>query len=88
MDLIYPREGVSLYIPVGLSGKSRVVFEAVHSEEEAVIYWHLDGNYLSATRGIHQMELLPEKGWHTLVLIDGNGEELIRNFKVIEKENE
>jgi penicillin-binding protein 1C len=85
MDLVYPREEVRVFIPVELNGrKGRVIFEAVHNNPEAVIYWHLDNQYLASTRHIHQIELLPEPGYHVLTLVDETGEELIRNFQAIE----
>jgi penicillin-binding protein 1C len=85
MDLVYPREEVKIYIPRGLSGeKERVVFEAVHTNPDAVIYWHLDNQFLRATKFIHQVELLPSAGKHQLILIDENGEELIKRFEVVE----
>jgi penicillin-binding protein 1C len=59
-----------------------VVFEAVHRDQDATIFWHLDGNFLSGTRDIHQMEVYPGPGRHTLVLIDEHGEELVRHFTV------
>jgi penicillin-binding protein 1C len=85
MDLVYPREEVRVFIPVELTGKKgRVIFEAVHNNPEAVIYWHLDNQYLTSTRHIHQIELLPEPGYHILTLVDETGEELIRNFQAVE----
>ncbi len=89
MDLIYPRENSGIFIPVELGGKpGRVVFEAVHRNENATIYWHLDGRFLSCTHSPHQVEILPSPGKHTLVLIDGNGEELIRHFKILSKDDD
>ncbi len=85
MDLVYPRDEIKVFIPVGLSGsKGRVIFEAVHNNPEAVIYWHLDGQFIASTRYIHQLELLPEPGYHVLTLVDETGEELIRRFQAIE----
>jgi penicillin-binding protein 1C len=85
MDLIYPREEVKIYIPRELSGnKGRVVFEAVHTDPDAFIYWHLDNQFAAATKFIHQVELLPAPGKHILILVDENGEELIKRFEVVE----
>jgi penicillin-binding protein 1C len=84
MDLIYPRENSTIFIPVELSGnKGRVIFEAVHRNGEAVIYWHLDGKFITLTRHIHQVEVMPEPGKHTLVLVDDQGEELVRHFSIL-----
>ncbi len=53
MDLIYPRENSGIFIPVELSGNNgRVIFEAVHREENAFIYWHLDGKFIACTHSI------------------------------------
>lgn len=85
MDLIYPSEKVKIFIPKELQGeKGRVVFEAVHRNPDAVIYWHLDNNFVEQTRYIHQVELLPGKGYHRIILVDENGEELVRDFEVVE----
>lgn len=85
MDLIYPREEVQIFVPKALDGsKGRVVFEAVHTDQQASIFWHLDDQFVAATRYIHQVELLPEAGKHRLILVDEKGEELIRTFEVVE----
>ena len=50
MDLIYPQGEFGIFIPVELSGKKgRVIFEAVHRNQEATIYWHLDGKFIACT---------------------------------------
>jgi penicillin-binding protein 1C len=88
MDLIYPRENTGIFIPVDLAGnKGRVIFEAVHRNGDATIYWYLDGIFMVSTRFMHQVEILPSPGKHTLVLVDENGEELDRHFKILSKED-
>jgi len=88
MDLIYPRENSGIFIPVELGGnKGRVIFEAVHRDEDAMIYWHLDGKFITCTHYIHQVEILPAPGKHTLVLIDEKGGELTRHFKILSSED-
>ena len=84
MDLLYPRAEIKVFIPVELSGKKgRVIFEAVHNNPSSVIYWHLDDEFIAATRDIHQVELLPAPGNHVLTLVDENGEELVRRFEAV-----
>jgi penicillin-binding protein 1C len=85
MDLIYPREEVRIFVPRTLDGnRGRVVFEAVHTDQHGVIYWHLDDQFVATTRYMHQVELLPAPGKHRLILVDEKGEELIRTFEVVE----
>lgn len=87
MGLVYPRNDTRIFIPVELGGNAgRVIFEAVHRDPKGIIHWHLDGKYLATTRHIHQVELFPSTGNHTLVLVDQMGEELVRNFTVEGKE--
>ncbi len=87
MEMIYPREDIRIYIPVQLDGtRGRVVFEVAHRRPETAIYWHLDDHFITATRTIHQVELLPSNGWHTLTLVDENGETIRKKFLVIDEE--
>lgn len=87
MELIYPANEVKIYIPLQLDGtKGRVVFEAAHRIPETEIYWHLDDQFIQVTRYIHQVELLPSNGWHTITLVDANGEVLKKRFFVFDKE--
>lgn len=84
IDLLYPLPGTRIYIPVDLAQqKSRTVFEAVHREQGAVLYWHLDQKYLGTTRSFHQLALNITPGEHILTVVDGSGQRLTRQFKVL-----
>ena len=41
--------------------------------------------FLGETKTIHHMEIHPSAGKHTLTLVDGNGESLVKEIEVIEK---
>ncbi len=84
MEMIYPRESSRIFIPRGLDGeRSRVVLEVAHRNAATTIYWHLDELYLGETSLIHQMEILAEPGWHTLTLVDSDGNHLDKRFRVV-----
>jgi penicillin-binding protein 1C len=86
MSLVYPEANTAVYIPVDLDGTpGQVVFEAVHRRPETAIYWHLDEDYLGATRQFHQLALDPRPGRHLLVLIDEDGRRLERRFLVLNR---
>jgi len=88
ISLVYPDVNTAVYIPVDLDGRpGEVVFEAVHRRPETVIYWHLDGEFLTATRHFHQVAARPVAGEHLLVLVDEEGQRLERKFSVIGKRN-
>ncbi len=84
LAIIYPKPQSNIFIPTQLDGTlSKTVFEASHINAEATIYWHLDNQYLGQTIDIHQIELLPTVGKHTLTLVDEMGFEITRTFNVV-----
>jgi len=88
VSLIYPRKNGEIYVPVELDGsRGRTVFEAVHRNPALRIYWHLDDEYLGSTVDIHQMALRPEPGFHTITLVDENGERVRQAFRVLQQDN-
>ncbi len=87
LSMIYPQPDSRVYLPVELDGsRQQVVFEAAHSKPGKKVYWHLDTDYLGVTRDIHTMSLSPAPGVHTVTLVDEDGEELVRRFEVLYKE--
>lgn len=85
LSLIYPEKRSRIYIPLELDGRrGRTVFIAAHRNPETTIFWHLDAEYLGATRDLHQFTLAPPPGEHTLTLVDLNGEALARKFTVLD----
>jgi penicillin-binding protein 1C len=86
IELLYPNQGTRLYIPVDLAGrKGRTVFEAVHREADATLFWHLNNTYIGSTQTIHQQALDIEPGVHHIVVVDQKGNRLVRAFEVLGK---
>ncbi len=84
LALIYPRQFTRVFIPLEQDGQpGRVVFEAAHQQAQAVIFWHLDEQYLGQTMAPHQMAVSAVKGRHTITLVDDKGAELHQVFEVI-----
>lgn len=75
VEIIYPQDGMSVAAPVALDARSQgIVLSAAHSDPEAILYWHLDGNYLGeTTHGEHKLRIVPETGSHVLTVVDANG---------------
>lgn len=83
VSLVTPREGSEVVVPVELDGaRGAIVFRAAHRDPRARLWWHLDGEYLGETTGLHEQALAPEPGEHLLVLVDGAGGRLERRFVV------
>jgi penicillin-binding protein 1C len=73
-----------VYIPVDLDGKrSRVILKAIHRDANAKLYWHLDEQYLGETKVFHDQAVSLEPGRHKLMLLDQDGHQLVRWFKVL-----
>jgi penicillin-binding protein 1C len=84
MDMIYPKHNARVFIPRSLDGQTgKMVVEVAHSQPGAIVYWHLDGEYVGSTKGTHQLALDPNKGKHVLTLIDNNGQSFLRVFEVL-----
>jgi penicillin-binding protein 1C len=86
MDIVYPKNNSSLFIPRELDGTpGSSVFELAHRNPNTIVYWHLDGNYIGLTKRTHHIAINPREGQHVLTVIDENGESIQREFKVISK---
>ncbi len=87
MEMIYPRDGASIYVPVEFDGRrGKVVLNATHRNSDAKIYWHIDGEYVATTKNYHQLAISPLSGKHTLTLVDDKGERLVQIFTILDKD--
>lgn len=89
MELIYPKNGASVYIPLELDGsRGKIVLNAAHRNQHSKIYWHIDNEYIATTTNYHQFAVSPTLGRHTLTLVDENGERLVQVFIVLDKQKD
>jgi penicillin-binding protein 1C len=67
MDLIYPKPNSKIFIPRDLEGVAgSTIFQVAHRSATATIYWHMDGQFMGATKKSHKLGFNPEEGNHTL----------------------
>ncbi len=84
MELIYPTEVLKIYVPTEIDGSpGKTIFEMADRDPEAILYWHIDHEFIGSTQTIHQMAFSPKKGKHLLTVVDNNGKSLIRWFEVV-----
>ncbi len=84
MEFIYPRQWNNVFIPTYLDGTpGEVIFELVHRQKKATVFWHLDEKYMGTTTEIHQFALNPEKGWHIINVTDNLGNQLSKRFQIV-----
>ncbi|MGY3052073.1 penicillin-binding protein 1C [Pedobacter sp. UYEF25] len=87
MELIYPKNHATVYIPLEIDGtRGKVVLNAAHRNPLAKIYWHIDDEYIATTTNFHQLAVSPSPGRHKLTLVDENGERLEQYFTILDKE--
>ncbi|MFT3737134.1 MAG: penicillin-binding protein 1C [Breznakibacter sp.] len=86
MEFVYPRPDVALFIPKNLEGKSeKVVLRVAHRDPQCRIFWHVDDIFIGQTQDAHRMEADFTPGWHTLTLVDENGNRLTRRIQCVNK---
>lgn len=84
IELIYPHNYGQMYIPTEIDGSpGKAVFEAVHRDRNAKLFWYIDDRYIGETRYYHLQELRPDRGRHRLTIIDERGEKITRSFEVL-----
>ena len=84
MELIYPDRNAKLYLPLELDGsKGKIVLQAAHHNPDAIIYWHIDGEYIGQTHGIHETAISPGAGKHIVTLVDDRGNSLKRRIEIL-----
>ncbi|RAJ24953.1 penicillin-binding protein 1C [Pedobacter cryoconitis] len=87
MDMIYPKNNAAIYIPLEFDGqRGKVVFTATHRNAAARIYWHIDQEYVATTAHTHQLSVSPAPGKHTLTLVDDQGERLVQQFTILDRD--
>lgn len=84
LDLIYPKPDAKVLVPYELDGKKGyALFEATHRNPNATLFWHIDGNFATATRKTHKLPISLEPGKHTVVIVDEGGESVSRSFSIV-----
>ena len=86
MEFVYPSPAGKIYVPVELDGsKGRAVFEVVHRDAGAELYWHLDGAFAGSTAAVHQLAVELPPGAHRVTVVDEAGNRLVRSFEILSR---
>jgi penicillin-binding protein 1C len=72
--IIYPTPETKIFLPKNFSGaQERLQLQATHASNSQTLYWHLNNEYLGQTEGLHQLNIVPQKGRHKLLVMDEKG---------------
>ncbi len=84
MQFIYPQGNAEVFVPKGLDGTLQsVVLKVAHKNPSTIIFWHMDQDYIGQTNYVHELEIQPVVGWHTITLIDEDGNELTKRIHCV-----
>ena len=87
MSFAYPSDGAVLSSAKQMDGTSPGIrCEMVHSRRDAVIYWHLDNEYLGETADIHTLVVDIPPGLHRITAVDDEGVKEIITIKMLQNE--
>jgi len=87
MEFLYPGASGKIYVPVELDGrKGRAVFEVVHRDPGAALFWHLDEQFAGRTSNVHQLAVSLAPGAHRVTVVDEAGNRLARSFEILDPE--
>lgn len=85
MELIYPTDVLKIFVPREIDGTpGKTIFEMAHRNPNAILYWHIDNEFIGSTKSIHQIALNPAPGKHSLTVIDNIGNTISRTFEVVD----
>jgi len=86
VHIFYPYPQAEIYLPNDIEGnREKVVFEAVHSNDEASLFWHLDETFISKTTFDHKLALQLTPGSYRLTVVDEQGNRDERTFDILRK---
>jgi penicillin-binding protein 1C len=74
-----------MVLPVDLDGRRQsILLSATHRDDQAVIHWHMDAQFLGSTKQVHTMTVQPLPGLHTITLVDGSGNRTVQQIEIQE----
>jgi penicillin-binding protein 1C len=77
MQFIYPQGNALVHLPKQLSGApGEITFELAHSNRNAVVFWHIDNEYITSTTDFHQLSVTLSTGNHSITVVDEEGNTL------------
>jgi penicillin-binding protein 1C len=83
MEFIYPNQQNTIFLPKDFDGNTNdLILKVAHSKPELTIYWYIDDTFIGQTKDIHDMAVLPQKGQHTITVVDELGNEIKHRITV------
>jgi penicillin-binding protein 1C len=77
MQFIYPQGNIKIHLPKQLDGTTaEITFELAHNNPNAVVFWHIDNEYIASTTDFHKLSTQLLSGIHSVTVVDNEGNQL------------
>lgn len=86
-EIVYPEWNSHVVIPVELDGtRGKLVLEVAHRQADALVYWHLNEEFIGSTYQPHQLAVDIEPGDYIMTVVDMEGNRKQVKFEVLGRE--
>ncbi|GHT68627.1 penicillin-binding protein 1C [Bacteroidia bacterium] len=83
MQFIYPQGNAKVNLPKQLDGTTAsITFELAHNNPAAVVFWHIDNEYIASTTDFHKLSVRLSTGAHAVTVVDNEGNSLSCRIEV------
>lgn len=83
MQFIYPQGNSKVYLPKQLDGtKGEITFELAHNHKNAIVFWHINNEYIASTTDFHTLSIQLEAGEYYVTVVDDEGNTLSCKIEV------
>ncbi|WP_228236146.1 penicillin-binding protein 1C [Allomuricauda sp. M10] len=84
MEFIYPKANEAVLLPKDLGTKTKdILLKLAHQQNNAIVYWYLDGTYMGKTENFHELILDIEPGEYILTAVDNSGNRIQQKLEVL-----
>lgn len=83
LQIVYPQEKSRLWVPRDFDGiLQKVALQVAHREAGRMLYWYMDDRFIGSSKDRHVKASTLTKGWHTLEVVDAEGNRDQKQFYV------
>lgn len=84
MEFVTVFNNEHIFLPKDFNEKQNsLVIKVKHTQINTKVYWYLDSHFIKTTQALHEIAIQPQKGNHTLTVVDQFGYELKKDFKIL-----
>jgi len=86
MQFIYPQNNnARIRLPRQLDGtRAKLTLELAHNDRSAVVFWHINDEYIGYTRNFHTLSINPSPGRHSITVVDQEGNTISTTIEIEE----